>query len=96
MEDVGFTVNQSVRTELLKGYGSDAPAKFKEAYEGMSPLLQNRSIAPEAFAQQNPSAAGLMASIYQNEREAVDRSPDPLGELARRAGVDESQFGPGA
>jgi hypothetical protein len=96
MEDVGFTVDQSVRGELLKGYGADAPARFKEAYEGMSPLLQNRSIAPEVFAQQNPGAAGLMASIYQNEREAVNRSPDPLGELARRAGVDESLFDMGA
>jgi hypothetical protein len=94
--DVGFTVSESVRGELLKGYGSDDPAGFKEAYEGMSPLLQNRSINPGTFASQNPNRAGLMASIYQNEHEAIDRSADPLGDLALRAGVDESQFNPEA
>ena len=91
-EDVGFTVSESVRGELLKGYGSDDPAKFKEAYEGLSPLLQNRSIDPGAFASQNPNRAGLMASIYQNEREAIDRSGDPLGDLALRAGFDQGLF----
>jgi hypothetical protein len=55
-------------------------------------LLQNRSIDPGAFASQNPNGAGLMASIYQNERAVIDRSGDPLGDLALRAGFDQGLF----
>jgi hypothetical protein len=35
---------------------------------------------------------GLMASIYKSERDAIDRSPDSLGDLALRAGLDQSLF----
>ena len=76
-DDLGFEVSGGVRKELLDSYGGN-PQSFHQAYGDLSPMLQSHGINPSAFASQYPGTAGLMARIYSAEREAIDRSPDPL------------------
>ena len=76
-DDLGFEVSGGVRKELLDSYGGN-PQSFHRAYGDLSPMLQSHGITPSAFASQYPGHAGLMARIYSAEREAIDRSPDPL------------------
>lgn len=92
-DDLGFEVSGGVRRELLDSYGGNAQS-FHRAYGDISPLLESRGINPSAFASQYPGHAGLMASIYSAEREAIDQSPDPLMDLASRAGAPKDLLGP--
>jgi type IV secretion system protein VirB6 len=91
-DDVGFEVSGGVRSELLNSF-SGSPQSFQKAYSEMGPMLESHGITPSAFASQYPGHAGLMASIYRSEREAIDKSPDPLLELAGRAGAPKDLFG---
>ena len=91
-DDLGFEVSGGVRKELLDSYGGN-PRSFHRAYGDLSPILQSHGINPSAFASQYPGTAGLMARIYSAEREAIDRSPDPLSDLAGRAGAPKNLFG---
>jgi len=91
-DDLGFEVSGGVRKELLDSYGGNAQS-FHRAYGELSPMLQSHGITPSAFASQYPGHAGLMARLYSAERGAIDQSPDPLSDLARRAGAPKDLFG---
>lgn len=91
-DDVGFEVSGGVRRELLDSYDGN-PQSFRQAYAGISPMLESHGITPSAFASQYPGHAGLMARIYSSERESIDQAPDPLLELAGRAGAQKDLFG---
>jgi hypothetical protein len=91
-DDLGFEASGGVRKELLESFGGN-PRSFHQAYGDLSPMLKSHGINPSAFASQYPGHAGLMARIYSAEREAIDRSPDPLSDLAGRAGAPKNLFG---
>jgi hypothetical protein len=95
-DDLGFKVSGDTRMDLLDAYGGDhaaRPEEFRQAYDTMSPLLETHGITPSVFALQYPQHAGLMASIYASERDSIDKSPDPLADLASRAGAPKDLFG---
>jgi hypothetical protein len=86
--DVGFEADAGTRARLLQGYGSDDQEKFKNAFEGLSPFLESKSISANSLAQQRPEEFGKLAFVYQNQRDAIDS----LDDLADRAGVSKDIF----
>lgn len=83
--DIGFPASNDVVHDFLKGYGGPADKARSDLTE-MAHLFPD-SIKPDTFVSRYPEKAGLMASIYSNERSDIDSSKDPLWELSHRVGL---------
>ena len=91
-EDIGVPATDEVRQKVLQGFHGSAE-DFRSTYAEMAHLFPG-SVTADAFIARYPEQAGVMASIYQHERNAINTSKDPLWDLSQRAGLPyEDAFG---
>jgi hypothetical protein len=92
-DDLGFKVDLSVRSRALEAY-QGRPESFSRDYGRVAKLFDDHQKNAAAFLSTEPEYAAAMARVYAGARAEIDRAPDPLAELAWRAGVPHDVIGP--
>jgi hypothetical protein len=92
-EDLGFKVDPEVRRRALDAYRGK-PESFQRDYARVATLFDDNQKNAEAFLSAEPEYAAAMARVYAGARAEIDQAPNPLAELALRAGVPNDVLGP--